>query len=86
MKKPNAADSTHRFFRKMTVAHIRENSRAQSVEVIFLESAQFYRLLRSNPAFEDILNSLRGAIASGCALTVGFVSPESEIIEEVAEA
>ena len=70
-------------YRKMTVAKIGEQSRAESVEVIFLESARFYRLLRKNPAFDDLVKRLRDAMNSRHVLDVGIASPDSDIIEDV---
>lgn len=70
-------------YRKMTVANIREQSLADSVEVIFLESARFYRLPRKNPAFDDIVKRLRDAMSHGHTLDVGVASLDSDIIEDV---
>ena len=70
--------------RKMTVANIREQSRPDCVEVVFLESARFYRLLRKNPAFDNLVKQLRDAMDSGRMLDVGVASPDSDIIEELA--
>ena len=68
----------------MTVANIREQSRPDCVEVVFLESARFYRLLRKNPAFDNLVKQLRDAMDSGRMLDVGVASPDSDIIEELA--
>jgi hypothetical protein len=70
--------------RKMTVANIREQSRPDCVEVVFLESARFYRLLRKNPAFDDLVRQLRDALRSGHMVNVGVSSPESDVIEDLA--
>lgn len=67
----------------MTVAHIREPGGPDSVDIVFLESARFYRVLRSNPAFNDILRRLRDAAKDGHALTVELASLESDTIEDV---
>jgi len=83
MSKADENRQTKRYYRKMTVAHIREHSKADSLEVIFLESARFYRLLRKNPAYGDILKRLRVAMTEEHVLNVGFASPESDIIEDV---
>jgi hypothetical protein len=76
---------TNRHYREMTVANIRERKGASYVEVAFLESARFYRLLESNPAFDDALRLLRAAMAVGRVLRVGLASPGSDVIEEVRE-
>ena len=39
----------------MTVAHIREPEGRDYCEVVFLESARFYRLGKANPAFSEII-------------------------------
>ena len=72
-----------RYRRNMTVAHIREPSRADSIEVMFLESARFYRLFKSNAHFGDMLNRLREAMKTGRALAVSLASPDSDTIEDV---
>lgn len=72
-----------RHYREMTVAHIREQEGADSVEVVFLESARFYRLLKKNPAYDEVLKRLRDGMAKGHVLKVRFASEESDIIEGV---
>ena len=72
-----------RYRREMTVAQIREPGGPDAMEVVFLESAHFYRVLRSNPAFNDILKRLRDAGKEGRALTIELASLESDIIENV---
>lgn len=67
----------------MTVAHIREQKARDYVEVVFLESARFYRLTTKNPKYDEILKRLRAAMAEGRALTIGLASLESDQIEEV---
>ena len=42
----------------MTVANIRKGEDDDFVEVLFLESARFYRLLKKNPAYDTILRKL----------------------------
>ena len=72
-----------RHYSEMTVAHIREQKGADSVEVVFLESARFYRLLRKNPVYDKVLRRLRDAMTKGHVLKVGIASQESDIIEDV---
>lgn len=68
--------------RRMTVAHIREQTPADGVEVIFLESARFYQLRRSNPNFEAILAQLRHAIPQHQPLQITLTRAEEDIIAE----
>ncbi len=69
--------------REMTVAHIREPKGASHVEVVFLESARFYRLLHQNHAYDEILALLRDALAKRQALKIRFSSPQSDVIEGI---
>ncbi|MHC4756224.1 MAG: hypothetical protein ACYTBP_13900 [Planctomycetota bacterium] len=73
----------HYSYREMTVAHIRERTGRDHVEVVFLESTRFYRLNRENPNFQQTLRLLREAMAKGDVVDVGLTSPHSEIIQEV---
>jgi hypothetical protein len=73
--------NTH--YRAMTVADIRETTADDYVEVIFLESARFYKLFRENPAFGDTMTSLRESLAKGRAVDVGTRSLDSDVLEEV---
>lgn len=70
-------------YRNMTVAHIRESKRDNYVEVVFLESARFYRLPRENPNYDEALRRLREAVATGRVLKVRFAAPHSDIIEAI---
>lgn len=72
-----------RLFLDMTVAHIRDHKGADHVEVVFLESARFYRLSRKNPAYDQALRLLREALAKKSILKVRVASLDSEMIEEV---
>lgn len=67
----------------MTVARIRERKGADHVEVLFLESPRFYKLLKKNPAYDEILKQLREAMTSGHVVKVRRASPDSEIIDAV---
>lgn len=62
----------------MTVARVYEPA-DEWVRVAFLESARFYRVLKSNPAFEDILATLK----QGSSAEVGLESITSDVIESV---
>lgn len=69
------------FCREMTVAHIRERKGAEYVQVVFLESARFYKLPKAHPSFDKILGLVREAMAIGRVLTVRLASPDSDVIE-----
>lgn len=71
------------FHREMTVAHIRERKGAEYLEVVFLESARFYRVSKDNPRYDEILGHLRDAMARGRVLKVRCASLDSDIIEDV---
>jgi len=72
-------------YREMTVAHIREQKGADFVEVVFLESARFYRLSRKNPRYAEALRRLRKALAKKRVVKVGIASLDSDMIEEIEE-
>ena len=74
-----------RLWRTMTVAQIRPGNGAPYSEVVFLESARFYKLYRNNPRYDEILKNLRHALAKGRALKVRLASPEGDIVENVEE-
>jgi len=50
-------------WRELTVANIREGQGAGPVRVVFLESARFFELPRSNRNFDKVLARLRDALA-----------------------
>jgi hypothetical protein len=83
MGKPEPQRDAKRVFRAMTPAHIRESQGADYVEVVFLESARFYKLSKRNPIYYRIVKLLRDAIAKKRALQVRCTSPESNAIAEV---
>lgn len=72
-------------FRDMTPAHIREPKGAAYVEVMFLESARFYRLVRAHADFARILGVLQEAIIKQRVLQVRCTPPQGDLIEEVRE-
>lgn len=72
-----------RYRREMTVANIRRKEDDDFIEVVFLESARFYRLLKKNRAYRSIIRKLEEALSDGRPIRVGFVSVESDLIEEV---
>jgi hypothetical protein len=72
-------------FRDMTPAHIREPKGAAYVEVLFLESARFYRLPRAHASFARILGVLEEAVIKQRVLRVRCTPPDGDLIEEVRE-
>lgn len=68
--------------RRMTVAHIREDAEPDAVEVMFLESARFYRLLRTNPNFDAILAQLHHALPQHQPLQITLTRAEGDIIAD----
>ena len=70
-------------FRTMTPAHVREPPEADYVEVVFLESARFYRLFKTNPMYQQILKMLRDAVTKKRAVQVRCTSSESDVLAEV---
>lgn len=72
-----------RVFRAMTPAHIREPPEADYVEIVFLQSARFYRLFKKNPIYHQIVKVLRDAIAKKQAVQVLCTSPESDTIVDI---
>lgn len=77
--------SKEKYFREMTVAHIREGSSPDYVEIIFLDSARFYTLKKDHPEFGRILSLLIDALSKKKAVKVYLSSLESDIIENVSE-
>jgi hypothetical protein len=73
----------HPGYREMTVANIREQSATDHIDIVFLESARFYKLYRQNPNFEQILRLLQEAMAKGSVIDVRLESPHSDIIQGV---
>lgn len=82
MKKPGENNT---YVRGMTVAQIREDAGADFIEVVFLESARFYKLLKKNPAFEKMLGLLQDSLKRNRVLKIHLTSIDSDIIMEVLE-
>ena len=70
-------------YREMTVALIRERQDSEDVEAAFSESARFYRVLRQNPKFEDIVHELREARKQQRPVRVLLDFPNGDVIEDV---
>ena len=83
MGKANENNPAQRCRREMTVAHIREREGAATVEVAFLESARFYRLLPDNPARDAMLKRLRDAMKTREVLKIDTASPDSDVIDGI---
>ena len=69
------------YTRTMTPVQLRDGG--SEIQVIFLESAQFYHLLNSNPAFDSLAAILRDAVESNKTVQVTTRSIESNVIENV---
>lgn len=65
----------------MTVVKVRVG--AEHADVMFVESARIYRLLGSNPAYDEALRELTAAARSRRPVRVSFSEPNSEIIVDV---
>ena len=67
----------------MTVAHIREDAQPDVVEIMFLESARFYRLPRNRSNFKALLECLREAEQTRTQVTIAVASPNGDLIADV---
>ena len=83
MREPPHRDAGDLHVRPMTVARVREPPGAGHVEVMFYESARFYRLSRANPSFAASLRLLEEAAATGRQVAIGLASAESDVIVDV---
>jgi len=70
-------------FREMSAVHVRQEAGTENMEVVFLESARFYKLQRKNPKFEAILREVREAIAQKQRVRVLLDSPNGDVLEDV---
>jgi hypothetical protein len=68
----------------MTVAKVRVAAGGDGADtkVLFYESARIYRLLRTNPRYDEILRHLRLAEGGQRAIKVRLDRPEGEVIED----
>jgi hypothetical protein len=69
------------YLRAMTATRVIENS--AGAEVVFLESAQFYRLPKENPAFDSLVAMLQKSTEEGGTVNVRTTSITSNIIEDI---
>ena len=84
MSEPGAIPKGQPYRRMLTVGRVREPDSSGSVEVIFLESARFYRLLPNHPHFNDLLKKLQDAEKEKRPVNATTASVQSDIIEDVA--
>jgi hypothetical protein len=77
--------NNEQILRNMTPARILESESGDHIEVVFLESAQFYSLRKENPAFDSIITILRNAMKEGLSVEVRLASLVSDIIEDIKE-
>jgi hypothetical protein len=76
-------DIGHVAHRDLTVAQVRPGAEPDHVEVLFLESAQIYRLPRSHERFDELAARLDAAGGAGRTVRVVFLSPGSNVIDDV---
>ena len=69
--------------RIMTVANIRDPEGKDHFEVMFLESARFYRVSKANVKSGVILATLRGAMATKHPVKVVLTTVNGDVIEDV---
>ena len=72
------------YSRKMTAVRVIDVD--DGVQVVFLESAQFYRLSNRNPAFHSLVATLRDCVEKGIPVEIATESLASNIIEDVGRA
>ena len=82
-RKQDPETVSKRAFKEMTVAHVREPAGAKFVEVVFLESARFYKLFQENKNFQRILHELRQAAEQHDKVRVFLNVSEGDVIQDV---
>jgi hypothetical protein len=65
------------------VARIIGNTEANYMEVTFLESARFYRILKNNKHYNNSVALLHEAEKNKTPLLVSFTEPNGDVIEKV---
>ena len=83
MTQSDSHKQEERGFRAMTPAQVREFPGADFIEVVFLESARFYKLFRKTPAFDEIVDLLHDAISKHHTVQIRSASPHGDVIEAV---
>jgi hypothetical protein len=81
MTGPGGAGDAGQRERLMTVVHVR--ALPDCTEVMFVESARFFRLQRGTPGYAEAQRKLQRAAGSGRPIRVRFDRPNGEIIERV---
>ena len=74
------ADST---IHKLTVARVMDKPKEGYAEVIFFESARYYKLLHSNLHYATYLGMLKSALQNKSVLDVTFTKLNGDIIKSV---
>jgi hypothetical protein len=75
--------ASQQYCRQMTVVAIRSLDEDDYDEVVFLESAQFYRLMKQRPGYDAMLGKLRSALSDAVPVTVCFESIEDDCIRNI---
>lgn len=75
----HSPDSTMQTFR---IARVIENNKADYIEVTFLESARFYRVLKNNKQYSSIIALLKDAEKNNTPVRVSFTEPNGDVIEK----
>jgi hypothetical protein len=69
--------------RRLTVARVLEKTNDEYVEIVFLESARFYKLPVSNKNYRSFLDLLKDSEKNNFPLQVKFAKPDGDVIEQV---
>ncbi|NTU52422.1 MAG: hypothetical protein HGA97_01710 [Chlorobiaceae bacterium] len=85
MSDEHQGEGAPRYRRRMRVAALRQREECCYDEVVFLESARLYRLMKQYPAYRSMLQKLRKAQLDAIPVTIGLESVEGDIIVEVRE-
>lgn len=75
--------ASQQYCRQMTVAAVRFLDEEDYDEVVFLESARFYRLMKQSPGYGAMLGKLRSALSDAVPVTVCFESIEDDCIRNI---
>ena len=73
--------------RTMTVAKVYEEKYSEpgSTKVTFYESARFYKILKSNPHYNEYISLLKDAMKKQKPVCIRFAKPNDDIIELVSK-
>lgn len=80
MSEANKSSAKKNYRTTMTVANIRNAEEKDYNEIIFLESARFYRLDGNNRKFKKLQTFFQEAMSKGIPVEVEFESIDSDII------